>query len=95
MPAATRAPKVNARMMSAATMPIVSLRREWLSEIRLPMPPPASTWMPALRAGSAAAKTCRAISLRQLAPVDVEQHLGDGGPPVRADGATACRARTG
>ena len=57
MPAAARQPKVNARMMTAEIRPMASLRRDLVSDSRSPTAPPASTWIPALRAGSAAAKT--------------------------------------
>ena len=57
MPAAARQPKVNARMMTAEIRPMASLRRDLVSDNRSPMAPPASTWIPALRAGSAAANT--------------------------------------
>ncbi len=56
IPAAMRAPKVKAMMTTAAAMPMVSLRRDLDSASLAPMPPPASTWTPAARAGSAAAR---------------------------------------
>src|SRR5450759_81118 len=68
MPAAARDPNVKARMMSAATMPIVSLRRDLVAESWTPRAPPASTWMRALRAGSAAAKTWAASAVVSWPP---------------------------
>jgi len=62
MPAAARAPKVNARMIIAATMPISSLRLDLVSDSLTPRTPPASTWMPARRAASAPAITPAASS---------------------------------
>ena len=55
MPAATSAPKVNARMMMPAPRPIASLRRDFCAESWTPSTPPASVWIPAARAGSVAA----------------------------------------
>ena len=62
-PAATSEPKVKARMMTAATVPISSLPRGLVCEITVPSDPPASTCRPALRAGSAPAITLAATCL--------------------------------
>ncbi len=47
----------------------------------MPSTPPASTWMPASRAGCAAAMTSRGELAGDRAAVHVQQHLRDGGPP--------------
>jgi len=62
MPAAAMAPNVKARMTIAATMPIISLRCDFVVDSWAPIAPPASTWMPALRAGSAPASNFAASS---------------------------------
>ena len=62
MPAATSAPKVIARITMPTASPIISLRRDFSSESRMPRTPPASTWRPASRAGWAAAMTWLASS---------------------------------
>ncbi len=62
MPAATSAPNVIARITMPTPRPIISLRRDCSSESLTPSTPPASTWTPAARAGSAAAMTSLASS---------------------------------
>ncbi len=57
MPAATSVPNVTARITIPTPRPIISLRRDFSSESLTPRTPPASTWMPASRAGCAAAMT--------------------------------------
>ena len=95
MPAAARHPNVNARMMTAEIRPMASLRRDLVSDKRSPTAPPASTWMPALRAGSAAAKTLFATERVSWPPLTVEEHLGHGRPAVGAEEGLARAERTG
>ncbi len=56
IPIATSVPKVKARMIIAAVNPTISLLSVAGSESSLPICPLAATFIPALRAGSAASR---------------------------------------
>ena len=56
IPIATRVPKVSARMIIAAVSPTTSLDSVSGSESSVPIEPPAATFIPALRPGSAASR---------------------------------------
>ena len=82
IPIATRLPSTRLRITIAAAMPTTSLLSVGSLDSVLPSDPPASTSMPASRAGSAEEKISFGQLLVDLAGVHVEQHRDEAGAPV-------------